>query len=87
MGFACHSIDIRYHLAALLDGVADDFGVFGRQQPRLLVDGGVLGGMAAQDGTQGAKLHPAGVQFGFDGTTPVAADIVAPEAIQHIACR
>ena len=51
MGFARHSVDVRNHLAALLDGVADDVGVFDRESPWLFLDGGVLGGMAAQDGT------------------------------------
>ena len=61
MGFACHGVDVRNHLTALLDGVADDVGVFYGEGPWLFLDGGVLGGMAAQDGTQSAKLHPAGI--------------------------
>ena len=87
MGFARHGVDVRYHLTALLDGVADDVGVFYGEGPWLFLDGGVLGGVAAQDGAQSAKLHPASIELGSEFIAAVATDVMAPETIQHIARR
>ena len=43
--------------------------------------------MGAQDGAEGAKLHPARVEFRIDGSGHVAADVVAPVGVAHVGRR
>ena len=88
---AGHRIDIRYKRVAAVDDTLQTALRSMVEGPRFLVQRRVFGGVCAQDGQVLSHLHGTGIELCGNGRAPfqahVAADVVAPVAIEHVGGR
>ena len=77
-------VEVGLERIAKLPGGAQDRRVRFGIGPDAALGVGVLGGVRAQNWTEGAELDPAGVEFRVHDARHMAADVVAPIGVTHI---